>query len=130
MRRAHSPELQEGPDYVIAVCRDAGSIPDQQDPFCIANILSRRKSALRVTVEIWPSGDKTRAHAIANVAHVSDLAEVSDYAVSAGQEYNPIDNTPPWTRHGYIFQHDRNNSVWALVAKVAAWAAEVAKTRR
>ena len=57
---------------------------------CIANILSRRKSALRVTVEIWPSGDKTRAHAIANFAHVRDLAEVSDYAVSAGQEYNPL----------------------------------------
>jgi hypothetical protein len=83
---------------------------------------------LRVTVEIWPSGDKIRYALTPNFAHVRDLAEVSDYAVSAGQEYNP--NTPPWTRHGYIFQRDRNNSVWALVAKVAAWAAEVAKTRR
>ena len=87
---------------------------------------------LRVTVEIWPGGDKLRARvlAIANVANVSDLANVSDYAVSVSEAHNPIANTPPWTRHGYIFQHDRNNSVWALVAKVAAWAAEVAKTRR
>jgi hypothetical protein len=35
---------------------------------------------LRVTVEIWPGGDKTRACAIAiaNVANVSDLVDVSE----------------------------------------------------
>jgi hypothetical protein len=88
---------------------------------------------LRVTVEIWPGGDKTRARAIAiaNVANVSDLAEVSDYAVSVTEGHNPITNTRPWSRRGYVFQHDRKKSVWALVAKVAIWAAEEAgKTRR
>jgi hypothetical protein len=88
---------------------------------------------LRVTVEIWPGGDKTRARAIAiaNVANVSDLADVSDYSVSITEGHNPITNTPPWSQHGYVFQHDRRTSVWSLVAKVAAWAAEeTGKTSR
>ena len=88
---------------------------------------------LRVTVEIWPGGDKARAHAvaIANVANVSDLANVSDYAVSVSEGYNPVTNTPPWSQRGQIYEHDRRTSVWALIAKVAVWAAEEAgKTRR
>ena len=88
---------------------------------------------LRVTVEIWPGGDESGARtlAIANVANVSDLAEVSDYAVSVTELHNPIANTPAWTRRGHVFQHDRKKSVWALVAKVAIWATEEAgKTRR
>ena len=88
---------------------------------------------LCVTVEIWPGGDKTRARAvaIANVANLSDLADVSDYAVSVSEGYNPVTNTPPWSQGGSVFQHDRRTSVWALVAKVAIWAAEEAeKTRR
>lgn len=88
---------------------------------------------LRVTVEIWPGGDKTRARslAIANVANLSDLANVSDYAVSVSEGYNPVTNTPPWSQRGQIYEHDRRTSVWALVAKVAVWAAEEAgKTRR
>ena len=87
---------------------------------------------LRITVEIWPGGDETRAHAvaIANVANVSDLANVSDYAVSVSEGYNPVTNAPPWSQRGYVFQHDRRTSVWALIAKVAVWAAEEAvKTR-
>ena len=87
---------------------------------------------LRVTVEIWPGGDKTRARslAIANVANVSDLANVSDYAVSVSEGYNPVTNTPPWSQRGQIYEHDRRTSVWALIAKVAIWAAEEAgKTR-
>ena len=88
---------------------------------------------LRVTVEIWPGGDKTHARslAIANVANVSDLANVSDYAVSVSEGYNPVTNTPPWSQRGQIYEHDRRTSVWALIAKVAVWAAEEAgKTRR
>jgi hypothetical protein len=88
---------------------------------------------LRVTVEIWPGGDKTRARAIAtaNVANLSDLAAVNDYAVDANEGYNSVTNTPPWSLRGHIFQHDRKASVWALIAKVAALAAEEAeKTSR
>ncbi|SHI08088.1 hypothetical protein SAMN05443248_8013 [Bradyrhizobium erythrophlei] len=69
---------------------------------------------LRVTVEIWPGGDKTRARslAIANVANLSDLANVSDYAVSVSEGYNPVTNTPPWSQRGQIYEHDRRTSVW------------------
>ena len=83
---------------------------------------------LRITVEIWPGGDKTRASAIAiaNVANLSDLADVSDYAVSVSEGHNPVTNNPPWSLRGRIVQHDRKASVWALVAKVAAWAADKA----
>ena len=87
---------------------------------------------LRVTVEIWPGGDKTRARAvaIANVANLSDLADVSDYAVSVTEGHNPVTDTPAWSQRGNLFQHDRRTSVWALVAKVAIWAAEEAKKTR
>jgi hypothetical protein len=88
---------------------------------------------LRITVEIWPGGDNTRARAVAtaSVANLSDLADVSDYAVSVTEGHNPVTNTPPWSQRGYVFQHDRRTSAWALVAKVAIWAAEeAAKTRR
>jgi hypothetical protein len=83
---------------------------------------------LRVTVEIWPGGDKTRARAlaIANVANLSDLADVSDYVMDANEGYNPITNAAPWSQRGHIFQHDRKASVWALIAKVAIWAADEA----
>lgn len=71
-----------------------------------------------------------RSLAIANVANVSDLADVSDYAVSVTEEHNPLINTPPWSQRGHVFQHDRRTSVWALIAKVAIWAAdEAAKIR-
>ena len=58
---------------------------------------------LRVTVEIWPGGDKTRARAvaIANVANVSHLADVSDYAVSVTEGHNPVTNTPTWSQRGH-----------------------------
>jgi hypothetical protein len=81
---------------------------------------------LRVTVEIWPGGDETRARAvaIANVANVSDLADVSDYAVSVTEGHNPVTNSPSWSRRGCVFNHDRRTSVWTLVAKVATWAVE------
>jgi hypothetical protein len=84
---------------------------------------------LRVTVEIWPGGDNARARAIAiaDVANVSDLADVSDYAVRVSEGYNAIANTRPWSRRGYVLQHDRRTSVWALIAKVAIWAAEEAR---
>jgi hypothetical protein len=81
---------------------------------------------LRVTVEIWPGGDETRARAlaIANIANVSDLADISDYAISVSEAYNPLTNASPWSQRGHIFRHYRRTSVWALVAKVALWAIE------
>jgi hypothetical protein len=38
---------------------------------------------------------RARAIAIANVANVGDLADVSDYVVSVSEGENPISSTPP-----------------------------------
>jgi hypothetical protein len=87
---------------------------------------------LRVTIEIWPGGDKTCAAAIAtaNVVNISELSDTSDYAVSVIEQYNPIAESPAWSCDGHIFRHNRKTSVWALVAKVATWAAnEATKTK-
>jgi hypothetical protein len=83
---------------------------------------------LRLTIEILPGGDATRACAIAVaiVANISDLSEVSDYAVSVTEQYNPVAHSPAWSCEGQILQHHRRTSVWALIAKVAAWASEEA----
>ena len=69
--------------------------------------------------------------AIANLVNVSHLADVSDYVVSVSEGHNPVTNTPSWSQRGYLYQHDRRTSVWALIAKLAIWAAqEAGKTRQ
>jgi hypothetical protein len=51
--------------------------------------------------------------------------------VTVSEGYNPLTATRPWSQRGHVYQHDRKTSVWALIAKVANWAAEEAgKTRR
>lgn len=86
---------------------------------------------LRVTIELWPGGDNAGARTIAtaSVANVSDLSHVSDYALSVTEQYNPVAGTPAWSQRGHVLKHDRRASVWALVAKVATWAAEQATKR-
>ena len=88
---------------------------------------------LRVTIEIWPGGDRARARAIAaaDITNISELSDMSDYAVSVAEQNNPVTQTPAWSSEGKILQHARSNSVWALVAKASIWAAEEAlKTKR
>jgi hypothetical protein len=74
---------------------------------------------LRVTVEIWPGGDKTRARtiAIANVANMSDLADCSDYRVEAMEAANGLTGDPARNGECMVLAHDRKQSVWALLAK-------------
>jgi hypothetical protein len=81
---------------------------------------------LRVTIELWPGGFRSQARVIAtaDIANISELADLSDYAVSATEGQNPIAKTHPWSGQGEVLQHDRKASVWGLVAKVASWAAE------
>ena len=84
---------------------------------------------LRITVEIWPGGEKLfrRTLAIADIGNISDLADTSDYAIRVKENDNPIAGAQAWSAEGQILQHDRRASVWALVEKVAAWAADKAK---
>ena len=80
---------------------------------------------LRITVEII-SGRK-RTLATADISNMSGLA-VSDYEIEVKTAARA---EPSWQREwearGMISQHDREQSVWALVAKAAAWAAREAE---
>lgn len=81
---------------------------------------------LRITVEICPGGDEARAFTVARaeLGNLSDLADTSDYAVAIAEGDNPIAGTPAWRHRTRIEGHPRRSSVWALVAKVAALAAD------
>jgi hypothetical protein len=84
---------------------------------------------LVIKVELWPGGDERfkTVLARAGIGNVSNLAEVSDYEVAASEGANPLTGTPAWKGRGLLHQHDRRQSVWALVAKAAAWAAAEAE---
>lgn len=82
----------------------------------------------QIIVRIVPGGDKRRAieHAVAEVSRVGGDV-VCDYAVSAGENRNPVTGALDWSARGHIMRHDRRQSIWALVAKVATWAAAEAE---
>ncbi len=84
---------------------------------------------MRVTVELV-SGRHIRDLATMSIGNVTDLADVSSYAVEADEGHNPAAKTLPWDAVGVIGPHDRRQTVWALVALAAAWAADEAKRRR
>jgi hypothetical protein len=77
---------------------------------------------LLITVEI-AGGGLRRKLAEARVGNISDLADVSDYAVYAEEGENPLADTTPWNARGLVAAHRRNQTVWRLVERVASWAA-------
>lgn len=84
---------------------------------------------LRISVEIDPGGDAHRRRELASaaVSNVSDLADLSRYRVFAREGANEVAGADAWEAMGHIGGHDRRQSVWALVEKVAAWAAVEAR---
>jgi hypothetical protein len=84
---------------------------------------------LVIKVELWPGGYEgmKRTLAKAHIGNVSNLADVSNYVVSVSEGPNPIAGAPAWSARGRIDGHDRQQSVWALVAKTATWAAAEAE---
>jgi hypothetical protein len=83
---------------------------------------------LLVKVEI-ASGSVRKTLAEARIANISDLADISDYAVYVREGENPIAKSPAWDSEFPIEDHDRRQTVWALVAKVATAAADEAKAK-
>lgn len=83
---------------------------------------------LRIRVELVPGGDERslRELARADVSNVS-MSPRSDYQVAACEGMNPLTGTPAWKSRGLIANHDRRQSVWALVAKVATLASREAE---
>ncbi|MBX9830215.1 MAG: hypothetical protein K2Y27_35120 [Xanthobacteraceae bacterium] len=83
---------------------------------------------IQIVIRIIPNGDKKRAveHGVAEVTRVAGDV-VCDYSVSAGENQNPVAQALDWSARGHVLGHDRRQSVWALVAKVATWAASEAE---
>ncbi len=84
---------------------------------------------LRIIVELVPGGYEPakRELARAKLGNISDLATVSNYVIRAGEAANPLTGTPAWLRTGKIEGHRRQQSVWALVERAAAWCNDQAR---
>jgi hypothetical protein len=86
---------------------------------------------LRVIVELVPGGREKLKRELARIqlGNITDLHSVSDYAIFACEDVNPVAQRGRWESRGLIAGHDRNQTVWALVAKAAAWAAAESEKR-
>lgn len=85
---------------------------------------------LRIIVELVPGGYEPakRELARAELGNISNLASVSDYQILANEGPNPLTSTPAWQRTGTIKKHPRNQSVWKLVERAAAWCSDQANS--
>lgn len=88
---------------------------------------------LRVTIELVPGGRENlkRELAVMEISNMSVLAGDDDYAIAiiAKEDVNPVAQRGRWESRGMIFRHDREQSVYALLAKAAGWAAAEAEKR-
>lgn len=77
---------------------------------------------IRVTIEIFPGGyaDGRRTIGLMQIANISDLARRSDYRVELMEGANPLAGTEAFGCTVFIRDHDRNQSVWSLIAKAIA----------
>ena len=77
---------------------------------------------LVVTIDLLPGGNPERRRTIGSmrIANVSDLANISNYSVGVLEGANPLAGTPARNACFEVLNHDRQQSVWALIAKAAA----------
>lgn len=87
------------------------------------------RNVLRITIELVPSGHDRgkRELARAELSNVSNLDAKSDYEIVACEHDNAPAAASAWTASGLIRNHYRLQTVWALVAKAASWAANEAE---
>ncbi|QRI72612.1 hypothetical protein JQ507_14565 [Bradyrhizobium sp. PSBB068] len=81
---------------------------------------------LRVVVDLIPGGFTPLRRTIAcmTIANESNLADQSDYRIEAMEGRNHLADLPPRNMSAVVENHDRRQSVWHLIAKAAAAAAE------
>ena len=77
-----------------------------------------------LTVEVKING---RTVARAEAANVSDLADMSDYAVWFSEAGSEVSGLPDWRAEAHVRAHPRRQSVWSLACKIASQAAGVAQ---
>ena len=85
---------------------------------------------LRVQIDLV-SALNGSVHALGGctISNMSDLADISDYRVIASEEANWLVPRTKWHSVGIVGRHDRRQSVWALVARAAFWAAQEAEKK-
>jgi hypothetical protein len=76
---------------------------------------------LLITIDLLPGGHAPHRRTVASmqIANVTDLSDISDYHIGAIEGANPLTGTPPRSATCVVSGHDRNQAVWALVAKAA-----------
>jgi hypothetical protein len=87
------------------------------------------KRMIRITVEILPNGSEARAREIArmDLENIADHAAAVDYEISASSAADPRSGQPAFVASGMVVSHGHQDSIWALVAKATAWAADLAR---
>jgi hypothetical protein len=81
---------------------------------------------LKITVTLIPGGFEPLRRTVAamSIANLSNLADRSDYRVEAIERQNRLAGLPARSFRTEVKDHDRRQSVWALVAKAALAVAE------
>jgi hypothetical protein len=76
---------------------------------------------LRVTIDLVPSGYEPLRRTIATmiIGNMSDLADVSNYRIEVIEAENKLTLQPPRSCVCEVLEHDRRQSVWALIEKAA-----------
>ena len=72
---------------------------------------------IKVTVEILPGGVSgfRRTLGLMHIANISNLADRSDYDVRIAESANPLAGNGPRTCNIQVRDHNRHQSVWALI---------------
>ncbi|MCL8483400.1 MULTISPECIES: hypothetical protein [Bradyrhizobium] len=76
---------------------------------------------LVVTVDLAPGGDESRRRTIATmyVSNGSNLADVSDYLVTAMEAASPLTGNPAGIVEVKVLSHERKQRVWALLQRAS-----------
>jgi hypothetical protein len=76
---------------------------------------------LVIQIDLVPGGFEPHRRTIGSmrIANISNLADVSDYAVVVMEGPNPLTGLPARTASCKVVGHDRRQSVWALLSKAA-----------
>ncbi len=77
---------------------------------------------LLITIDLLPGGHASQRRTIASmqIANITGLADISDYHIGAIEGANALAGTPSRSATCIVTGHDRNQAVWALVAKAAS----------
>jgi hypothetical protein len=76
-------------------------------------------SMLMITIGLLPGGFESLRRRVAamSIVNESDLADVSDYRVTAMESANPLTGTAPGFTYASVAAHDRRQRVWSLLRK-------------